>query len=133
MMGGMSSTASSNMPMSTNMNGRMMTMSMSTMMTFSNDNTMLNVFSTAFSPTTTGQYVGAWFFSFFLAIIWKALHFTIMKLDEYWVRKYACRSIVMKGGQEVIVGTRVVTAWRASVNIPRALLAFVTQAIAYLL
>jgi hypothetical protein len=108
-------------------------MSMSTMMTFSNDNTMLKVFSANFSPKTTGQYVGAWFFAFCLALVWRALVHAIPRLDQYWVRKYASKSIVIKGGNEVLVGAQVVTAWRASVNIPRALLAFLAQAISYLL
>lgn len=119
------------MPTETGVMGMMM--SMSTMMTFSNDNTMLNIFSTSFSPKTTGQYVGAWFFAFFLAVLWKALQYAIRRADQYWMQKYLDKQIVIKGGDAVVTGARVAQGWRASVNIPRAFLAFLTQGVAYLL
>src|SRR5277367_5333856 len=91
-MAGMSSTTSG-MTMATGTSGMMMGG-----MIFSTQNTAVHIFSNAFSPVTEGQYVGAWFFCFFLAVIWRALILLMSKLDQYWIRKYSARCIKVDGG-----------------------------------
>jgi copper transporter 1 len=106
---------------------------MGTMMVFSNDNTAVSILSSAFSPTTTAQYVGTWFFVFVLAITWRALVFAQRKLDQYWTKKYASSQILIKDGQKGIHLANGSQAWRFSTNLPSAALAFVTETVAYLL
>ena len=107
--------------------------SMGMMMTFSTDNNAVAILSSSFAPKTEAQYVGAWFFCFLLAIIWRALVLIQVNLDHYWVESYRSRAIVLKGGQVTVDPVDVVQAWRLSTNVPRAALNAVVQGLAYLL
>ncbi|KIW13788.1 hypothetical protein PV08_08979 [Exophiala spinifera] len=110
-----------------------MMMKMATMMIFSNDNMPVSIFSSAFTPQTEAQYVGAWLFAFILAVIWRGLVFAQLKLDQHFIRKYAGCNIIVKQGDVGLSPTRALQSWRLSTNLPRAALGFVTQGIAYLL
>ncbi|KAH8703993.1 Ctr copper transporter [Talaromyces proteolyticus] len=112
-------------------------MSMSTSaMSFNTNNLETLLFSTSWVPITTGQYVGSWFFTFFLAVIWRALVFVQKRLDHYWIRKHSTQYVGNDSLGNIPVAfshTRSVQDWRLSVNLPRAILAYVVQSIAYLL
>ncbi|KAJ5546357.1 Ctr copper transporter [Penicillium tannophilum] len=115
----MSSTSSSDMSMSD--------------MAFNTNNLSAILFSQSWMPTTTAGYVGSWFFLFFLTVIWRASAAMLSKLDVFWAAKNARYSILINGGQDQPTQTDLVTAWRLSVNLPRAALRMVHQGIAYLL
>ena len=117
------------MPMATDSSS----MPIGMMMTFNTQNTALQIFSTAFSPVTTGQYVGAWFFCFILAVIWRALVLFLFKMDEHWTLKYAQREVKINNGNQFVSQAASVRAWRLSTNLPRALLSLLVQGVAYLL
>lgn len=110
-----------------------MGMEMGMGMVFNNDNTAVQVFSSAFSPKTTGQYVGTWFFCFFLAFLWRALIMVLFKLDERWVAKYTRVAHENPDlGSKDSTTLAAVDTWRLSVNLPRALLTSTIQGLAYL-
>lgn len=84
-------------------------------------------------PTSTGGYVGTWFFLFFLAVIWRAMSAKLANLDAYWAARNAGYPIFINGGQDEPSRQNLIQTWRLSVNLPRALLRMVNQGIAYLL
>lgn len=112
---------------------------MSMPMTFNTDNLATQLLSTSWAPATLGQYVGSWFFIFVLAIIWRALVYVQRRLDQHWIRKYssAAHKEVLREIPDVAhLDSDLalsVQAWRLSVNLPRAALAYVVQSISYLL
>jgi hypothetical protein len=108
-------------------------MSASTMMTFNTANPGVMLFSQSWMPTNTGHYIGVWFFLFFLAIVWRALVFALLRLDKRWIGKCDSYTVVVKRGIDQVNREKRVQVWRWSVNLPRAVLASVIQAIAYLL
>ncbi|KAJ5573961.1 Ctr copper transporter [Penicillium hispanicum] len=105
----------------------------STSMAFNTDNLSSVLFSTSWMPTSTGGYVGTWFFLFFLAVIWRALVATQAKLDIFWAARNAQYQIFIDGGQKQPRHRDVIQAWRVSVNLPRAAIRMVNQGISYLL
>ncbi|KAJ5656312.1 Ctr copper transporter [Penicillium longicatenatum] len=102
-------------------------------MAFNTDNLSAILFSQSWMPTTTAGYVGSWFFLFFLSVIWRASAAMLSKLDAFWAAKNARYSILINGGQDQPTQADLVSAWRLSVNLPRAALRMVHQGIAYLL
>lgn len=84
-------------------------------------------------PTSTGGYVGTWFFLFFLAVIWRAMSAKLAKLDASWAARNAAYPILINGGQDKPSREKLIQTWRLSVNLPRAALRMVNQGIAYLL
>ena len=110
-----------------------MTMPTGGMMAFNTDNLASMLYSTSWMPTTTAGYVGTWFFLFFLAMIWRALVFTLARLDAYWIARHEGHAIFINGGHDQVNRRNTIQAWRLSVNLPRAALAMVNQAVAYLL
>ncbi|KAJ5684888.1 Ctr copper transporter [Penicillium maclennaniae] len=108
--------------------------SMSTMnMAFNTDNLSTMLFSSAWMPTSTGDYVGTWFFLFFLAVIWRAISAKVASLDAFWASKNAGYPIFINGGQEKPSREKLIQTWRLSVNLPRAALRMLNQGISYLL
>lgn len=131
-MAAMSSSTVSGITMSTS-NAGAMSMAANTMMIFNTANTATMIFTSSFMPTTEGQYVGAWFFVFFLAVIWRALVFLQLQLDQHWINKHMSQIRLIKGGEEPLRPIEAFQPWRLSTNLPRATLAFVIQAVAYIL
>lgn len=110
------------------------TASMSTMnMAFNTENLSTLLFSNSWRPTSTGGYVGTWFFLFFLAVIWRAMSAQVARLDAVWASKSAGYPILINGGQDKPSREKLIQTWRLSINLPRAALRMVNQGIAYLL
>lgn len=117
-------TSMASMPMSTAM----------TNMAFNTNNLITTILSSSWMPTTTGQYAGAWIFIFILAIIWRALVFVQHRLEEHWIKKYSSPAHMdMLRQIPHNQHSSTAQAWRLSVNLPRAVLAYVIQSVAYLL
>jgi hypothetical protein len=117
------------MPSSTAMSGMMSSGGMS----FNAANFATTLYSTGWMPTTPAAYAGSWLFLFFLAIIWRGLVLGLHRLERHYVRKLEGYNILVDGGKQQVTRARTVGVWRISVNLPKALLAAVNQAIAYLL
>lgn len=120
-----SSTAMAGMTDSSGMSGMMMA--------FNNENFATMLFSSAWTPTTPAAYAGTWLFLFLLTIIWRGLVLGLSRFDRYQLRKHEAYVILVNGGKDQASRASTVGAWRWSVNLPRAVLATVNQAIAYLL
>ncbi|KAF3389631.1 hypothetical protein F1880_003239 [Penicillium rolfsii] len=115
--------------------GMVMTSTASTSMNmvFNTENLSTMLFSTSWMPTSTGGYVGTWFFLFFLAVIWRAMSASLARLDAFWAARNAEYPILINGGQDRPSRAKLIQTWRLSVNLPRAALRMANQGIAYLL
>ncbi|CAI7564284.1 unnamed protein product [Penicillium pancosmium] len=113
--------------------GMTSTASTSMQMAFNTENLSTMLYSTSWMPTSTGGYVGTWFFLFFLAVIWRAMSAKIAKLDASWAARNAGYPILINGGQDEPSRQNLIQTWRLSVNLPRAVFRMVNQGIAYLL
>ena len=102
-------------------------------MAFNTENLSTMLYSTSWMPTSTGGYVGTWFFLFFLAVIWRAMSAKLAKLDASWAARNAAYPILINGGQDKPSREKLIQTWRLSINLPRAALRMVNQGIAYLL
>jgi hypothetical protein len=89
----------------------------------------------AWTPSTTGQYVGTWFFLFVLGFIARGLTAVKIVADRYWFQKYGSLNIVVASTDkvDVVTGTKIVQTFRTYVDIPRATLVMITQGVYYLL
>lgn len=102
-------------------------------MAFNTNNLSTMLFSSSWMPSSTGGYVGTWFFLFFLAVIWRAISAKVANLDAFWASKNAEYPIFINGGQDKPSRESLIQTWRLSVNLPRAALRMLNQGISYLL
>ncbi|KAJ5963099.1 Ctr copper transporter [Penicillium waksmanii] len=109
------------------------TASTSMQMTFNTENLSTMLYSTSWMPTSTGGYVGTWFFLFFLAVTWRAMSAKLANFEASWAATNARYPILINGGQDEPSRQNLIQTWRLSVNLPRAVLRMANQGIAYLL
>ena len=122
--------------------------SMSTMMGTLFVSTSTSLYSSKWTPSTTGQYAGTCIFIIFLAAIFRALFFYRTTQEHTWRdAELKRRQLIVSGKKQEDDGARfgekVIGAgnskgrrsrpWRISTDVPRALLDTVIAGVGYLL